>query len=308
MSNFIKYPSIENSYQLKTIDFFLRNFPDLANQAYVIEEKLDGANICIMVKPNSEILYHSRNQMLGDLDSFYDLGTTLKKYENELEKMRDISKNYKAICLFYCEYFGRGIQDRVDYGPDKHLRIINVRIDGELKSPRFTAYLLERHDLDHMAVPVLEIVENLEAALNYDPVYINTIYPESNSYSEGIVIKPLGTSSYLSDTNKVFMLKKKNPKFSEKQKRKKNVEISNELGNAILAFGEYITESRVHSVFSKEGRKIKDKSELGYFIKLVIEDAIIDYNKENDNFSDDHKKYIISSASKKCASILLSLL
>lgn len=307
MSNFIKYPSIENSYQKKTIDFFLRIFPDLDKCDYAIEEKIDGCNISIIVKPNSEILYCSRNKMLGDLNEFYGLGTTIKTYESELQSMIQFARDNKSICTFYCEYFGKGIQDRVNYGPEKQLRILNVRVGEEFKSPKYLYSICEDYNLEHILVPVLGIVSGLEEALDFNSVYVNTIYPESNSYEEGVVIKPLHRV-YTSNNDEIFLLKKKNPSFAEKQKKTKTSnDISDECSNIITDFCEYITESRLYSVFSKEGRKIEDKSEMGYFIKLVIKDAVTDYNKENNKFPEECEKYIISSASKKCAQIILSL-
>ena len=42
---FKKFPSIENHYQQKNIDYWLRLYPELKDEDYVITEKLDGANL-----------------------------------------------------------------------------------------------------------------------------------------------------------------------------------------------------------------------------------------------------------------------
>lgn len=309
MSNFIKYPSIENSYQKKVIDFFTNIFPDLTRCKYTIESKIDGCNVAAVIKQNSEILYHSRNQLIGDINSFHGLGTTMQKYGDELEKFVKIARDLKSTCTIYFEYAGNGIQGRVNYGPEKFIRNFTFRLNDEIKSPQFLYDLSDKYDLNHILIPVLDIVDGLEAALEYDPVYVNKIYPEGQSYEEGIVIKPLN-KVYKTNNGDIFLLKKKNAAFSEKSKKvkEKNV-ITDECSEIISEFTSYVNESRIYSIFSKEGRKISDKSEIGYFIKLVIEDVLTDYFKENDAIEDEKCLHLAkASASKKCAQLLMTFL
>lgn len=307
MGNFIKYPHIDNSYQKKTLDFFLNIFPDLNQCSYTIESKLDGSNLAIVVKPNGEILYASRNQIIGDGASFYNLSETTNKYSNELSKMIDFAKSVNQICHFYVEFFGQGIQGRVNYGPEKQIRIFNIRVGDELKSPKFMYDVLEEYDLKHICIPVLGTVSGLEEALNYDPVYKSLIYPEGGSYEEGIVIKPLNRV-YQTNNGDIFLLKKKNPAFLEKSKSKgqKENKISDECATLCDSFCEYINESRMFSVFSKEGKAIENKNEIGTFIKKILEDAKDDFIRDNGEYNKECEKVMFASASKIIANLLLT--
>ncbi|RLF96798.1 hypothetical protein DRN58_09390, partial [Thermococci archaeon] len=78
----------------------------------------------------------------------------------------------------------------------------------------------------------------------------------------------------------VFYLKKKNEKFKERQRVKKKLqEGSSEVIQLNLEFRNYITEERVQSIFSKEG-VIQKPEEIGRYIKLVLEDAKKDFEKD----------------------------
>lgn len=305
MSNFIKYPHIDNWYQKKVIDFFAKVFPDIYNCKYTIESKLDGANLAIIVKPNSEILYASRNQIIGDLSDFYGLDSTMKKYSSELESLIQIAKDKDSICHFYCEYFGKGIQGRIDYGEEKQIRIFGLRIGEELKSPIYLYSVLKEYSLSHLLIPVLGECDGLEEALNFNEVYTTLINPDGHSYEEGIVIKPLNVM-YITKLGDIFQLKKKNEKFKEKTIRQKvETEESKEISELISGFCSYINESRMFSVFSKE-KEITDKSQIGHYVKLILQDAKEDYIRENNDYNEEYEKKIFGTASKLVANMLIN--
>lgn len=44
MTDFQKWPSIENTYQDKNLEYWLNQYPELSDVDYVITEKLHGSN------------------------------------------------------------------------------------------------------------------------------------------------------------------------------------------------------------------------------------------------------------------------
>lgn len=280
MSYFIKYPSIENSYNGGNISHWLNNFPELMNCKYTIEEKLDGSNLSIIIKQN-EMFFASRNQIIGNLTEFNGLDNTIKKYENEIKILKKIQKEYNEVINFYFEFFGKGIQKRINYGDEKYIRLINIRVGKNIISPKEMYDIVEKFNIKHLCVPVLSIVNNLNEALQVNEIFNTTINPIENNEAEGVVIKPLN-KVYVSHLGSTFYLKKKNPKFGEKIKKpKEKTNLDPELEEYYNSFCEYINQNRMFSVFSKEGKSIQRPSEIGYYISKIIEDAKADWYIDN---------------------------
>ena len=300
---FIKFPEIENSYQLRHIDFFLEKFPDLENTEFIIESKLDGANLSMIFSPKGEIKYYSRNQIVDT--TFYGLTEAIKIYKNEIAIFQKISKDFNQNIQFYFEYFGKGIQNRINYGDSKQLRIIGLRINDFIQPPQYILHLLEEYNILYMYAPIIKIVNSLTEALEINCEFVNKINSDSGDLEEGIVIKPF-KKIVQSGNGEIFILKKKNPKFAEKmsKKNKETKKISDECSAIIENFIDYITESRMFSVFSKEG-PILEKSQIGKYVKFIFEDALKDYLKENDSIDDEYMKNVSSTASKLIANMLL---
>mgnify|MGYP000105396140 CR=1 FL=1 len=62
---FQKYPSIENSYRQKHIIQWLRHFPDLYNETFLLQEKMHGANIQFEITPSGQCrVFSRRNQIV----------------------------------------------------------------------------------------------------------------------------------------------------------------------------------------------------------------------------------------------------
>jgi len=290
---FKKYPSIENSYNQKKIDRFLRDFPILKNEQYIVTEKRDGSNIQIIFTPSEKKKFKigSRNRVLSRDEDFNDVWNVIKKYDELISYGKHLSQIHNSVVTFYGEIFGKGIQKRINYGDEKYIEIFDIAIDGELMPQMF---LVEDPILYKYMVPVYSLLDGIQNALDFEPDNFNEI--------EGVVIKPYN-EVYKSVQGKTFFLKKKNPKFEEKgnkQKKSNKPSYSEEAQNLREEFERYVNKNRVLSVFSKEG-EIEDNEQIGKYIKLTLEDAKEDFFNDGfsiDNFDKNEVKYIFNTGSK----------
>lgn len=289
MTKFVKYPSIDNSYREKEINKWVKRFPEIEDVLYVITEKLHGANISFLFE-NGEMSVFSRNNDITNVDGgFYGINTFLK--ENELigefiNFMKEKSLNGDTY-RFFGEFFGGGIQKGVDYG-DKKIRFFEMSDKSFSNNEEFVPqnvffyfFYEENPQFSELCVDCLDIVEGLKEALAYNSEFDSKILNVKNNIAEGIVIKPFNV--VFKDVNgSCFRLKKVNEKFKEKTKVKKNSvpkEVIPEVGKAKSIVESYVTEIRLEKLFSKEG-PIKNKSGMGKYIKMYIEDVHEDVLKD----------------------------
>lgn len=285
MTNFLKYPSIENHYQAKFIAMFLTNYTELKDETFIIMEKIHGANIQIKITKDAYKV-GKRNSFMKPTDSFYGLLDFVEN--NFLDAIKGIQNAWKSFCYpvesitLYGEYFGKGIQKGVYYGESKYIRFFDYRINNILQVQRNFLEFAKRFGLP--IVPEIAIVQGLENALNFNTEFNSKISPEVilDNICEGVVIKPL-YKNYYSSEGSLFYIKKKNSKFLEKSKQPspKQVVDLGKIGELQEIFKTYINKNRVESVFSKHGA-IKDIKQVSKYIKYVLEDATIDFLKDND--------------------------
>ena len=250
-------------------------------------------------------------KLSGDLAAFNGLDKTVEKYVEEIEQLKKIQQKMKNTIHFYFEFFGKGILNRVNYGPDKYLRLINIRYGTEMLAPKEVYEIVEENNLQHILVPVLGYTNGLEEALNAPDTFNTTLNPIEGNVAEGVVIKPFN-KVLISPVGEIFLLKKKNEKFKEKDKSikvKKEKQIDPELAEYHESFSEYITESRMYGIFSKEGRTIQKPSEIGYFISKFIEDAKKDWYKDNEDVTLNKKdERIVFNVGPRISKMLLKVI
>jgi len=281
MSEFKKYPSIENHYQSKFIERFLELYPELAYQSYIITEKLHGCNIQIHItKDNIEI--GKRTDWVKDDEKFNDIQNVVNqdKYMRIFKEIqeRDISGEVENITL-YGELVGQGIQKGVDYGKEKQIFFFDMRLNGCMLSPFYFFGHGRMYDLP--IVPVVKIAQSLEQALEFNTEFDSKVLNIENNICEGVVIKPFYNNWY-SVIGESFWIKKKNDKFKEiarAPKVQKEPRERTEIDDLNDKFLEYITDNRLQSIFSKYGQ-IQDCKQIGEYIKYLIDDAKIDFEKE----------------------------
>ena len=313
---FRKYFKIEGAWRDKEIQWWLEKHPELANETYVLQEKIHGANVSWVFGPDGSFSIGKRGSIIRD-ESFYNHKLMYELYGDVIILFRDYACDNNCSMNIYGEWFGEGIQKGVDYGPGKQLRFFDVIVNDVLLAPFEVDDLFSLLNIEDMMVPVLGQVDSLRKALDF-PIenVVTEIYPEGKSTIEGIVIKPYyntffesndpdGVSTKLGST---FYLKKKNIEFKEKQaqKRKINVNQPPHVERIKNNFLDYITENRLNNVFSKHGEIQSDK-DIGKYIKLMMDDAKEEFTKDYSidimDCSDKELKYVYN-ASKEIVSML----
>lgn len=277
--DFIKYNSIENHYNLK----FLNRIPDeYKNSIWITLEKLDGANLVIGIFPNVPIKIGRRTAWLNEGEKFYDVWNTISKYQDILNYFQSIVNLSNEPILFYGELYGRGVQKRIDYGPDQYFKCFDVVVNNKQLSYfeyfHFFEYHSEFVNLNNFFMTTNNEYYSLQEALMVDVDSKNT----DKLISEGVIIKPYLKDLRLQDGSRIIIKKKsiafsdKNESFSENNKPIVNSEVF----NLNMLFRNYISKNRMLDLFSKYG-EISDIKEIGKYIPLFIEDAKTDFNKEH---------------------------
>jgi hypothetical protein len=157
-----------------------------------------------------------------------------------------------------------------------------MMVGGELRP---FAELLSSLAPSHIPiVPVVAVVEGLQAALEFDIEFDSQLSPEGTGLGtnicEGVVIAPY-RKIYRNAGGHTFLLKRKNEAFKEKQKVKRPPEPEDsEVARLNAEFRTYITDMRLQAVFSKEG-EIERPDQIGDFIRLVLADAKEDFLQDN---------------------------
>jgi Rnl2 family RNA ligase len=278
---FIKYPSLINHYQQKQIDWWLLNYPELEfEETFIVTEKIHGANVALIFSPHEPLQVSSRNQLRGKNDSFYDIWSVIENLKPSLDKLQEWVDENRVTVHLYGEVFGPGVQKGVYYGEYKRIRFFDVRINGVMQSPEYLIHnIADRFNL-HI-VPIVAMITGLSNVLaTKDLEKFNTLLTptsDKDNFAEGVVIKPYHRV-YTSPRGSTLAIKWKSEQWSEVSTKKSGKPKSADPNNEL--FKQYITENRVDAVFSKEGQ-IQEKSELGKYISLVLQDAIKDFTEDN---------------------------
>jgi len=309
---FIKFNEISNHYQTKELNEWIETYPELMSVECIVENKIDGSNAQFIFSPNSEIKVGSRNRLLTS-DMFKSLNgieTAFTKYKKEFSKIQGFSDVYDVNINIYCEFFGKGVQNRINYGEDKYLNFISARINENVLTPEIFYKFLDDLSISHMKCHNFGKM-SLKKALDFNVEILEPLNPIENNYIEGVVIKPF-YKNYYNKFGALFILKKKSPKFEEKMKIKKvkKIKTLDESEKRLIDLHEdfltYININRMHSAFSKEMRSIKDSSEITYFLKIILNDAKNDWKKDhiNENLNAAQEK-IVFNGGKKISKLLI---
>ncbi len=276
--SFLKFPSLENSYQEKYIKGMVDYYPQLLDEQYVITEKIDGSNFQWAFFPDGTVRAGSRNNYLDLNDSFQgaNIQQLYEAHAEFLSSLLEWATDDGVEIRLYGELYGQGIQKRVDYGPSKSLIYFGMAVDGKWLSFEDFDMVLEEYKATKFGVPVLFSADSLEEALAVEVEFDTLLSDKEDNLAEGVVIQPY-SSVYLDANGSPFILKKKHPKFGEKTKVEKVFDT--EVAGLNAQFKSYINDNRLRSVFSKEG-EISDASQIGKYIKLIMDDAKEDFDKD----------------------------
>lgn len=281
----MKYHSILQAHRIKDIGRFVKYNPALEDEIFVITEKLHGANISLLFEQGKPFKVFSRYSEIQPGEDFYGVWDVLKT--NPYQKLIGFLDQHSFETLqIYGELIP--IADKVKYGEPKILFFDLVIDDIYLPFNAFCKFIGERFMA--LVVPVIDTVRGLNAALEFSSERDSLILNEPNNMMEGIVVKPRFNNYFYGGS--IFYVKKRNAQKLLAKARLTRSEIPYVPPPLHEVFVQYITEDRLDSVFSKWG-PIKSKSELGRYIKLVIEDAKEDFlaDYEGEEGLDNRKIY-----------------
>lgn len=292
-----KYSKIQNLNQKKFLSRVLEEYGD---DRFVAVNKIDGANISIIYDGNEFSLARRKEKIQPD-ENFNHCWNVCPKYFDAVKSM------YKCVCdpgdtlQVYGEICGgiyphpdvqksnnaKKIQGRVFYNPNIDVVFFDIAKNGDYFPYDYSDRMFVEYDLPRAYVfghgnlkEMLEIdVENLP-----DPTHKIWNLPRiENNFTEGVVIRPQFREIYIEYTR--VILKKKAQSFSEKRKKpaKRSVTLTDEENNFMQIVGEYITESRLISVLSKDF----DSSDVtfknfGKIVGMFQKDILEDFSQEND--------------------------
>ncbi len=286
---FKKYPSMDNTYQTKSIELWKEFHPTLEDEEYIVLEKIHGTNFSIVFEPGNTPYFASRNRVLEPDEDFFSLRDVVLGGGHDLliDRFIHLARDENVVYQIYGELFGPGVNKGVFYGKERDFRFFDLRRGGFLLPHReFEAAM--RPALEKYLIPSLGIFKGLQSALDIEVEGVNSLLtPEDHkgpNILEGVVIKPYN-KVILSPIGYTFLLKKKTEKFQEVAKEPKTPRPSNEhpvVAELNQRFSRYITDQRLQNVFSKEG-VIPDKKQISKYIRLLLEDAKEEFLKDDEN-------------------------
>ena len=302
---FNKFTSIENSYREKYIAI-LRSL-NFINVKWVVTEKIDGANFSF-ITDGKVVSVASRNELSnGD---FYHSQTVIDRYTDKVMDLKNIHFGDAKQIQVYGELFGPGIQSKVFYGEEKDYMAFEIQADGIVVDADISAGLLSLVGIPQP--PCFGTFDNLDDALELSNIFVSKVFDElhpgesccqfelGENDAEGLVIRPVKV--LYTPNDKRVLIKNKNPKFSEKKKKKKTSEPNPWVDIA----NQYVTLNRLDAVLSKEG-ELTNK-DFGRVIRLmsndVIESMIADNDLLEDWKKDPNRKLVGAGVSKAVAAFL----
>lgn len=334
-----KYTEIENSYREKYIHRFLQYHPEVEDELFVIQEKIDGSNFQIkyFLNDKNEIEYklYSRNQRTNE--DFQGAREAIEKAIKDFNPLAEVyfepirdSRNSIPLVEFFLrpirnseiantkeysfsifgEVFGQGIQNRIFYGPKKYFKVFDIVASSEYMPQNVVEAHLKNLGLIDYLVPKIDVVKGLQNALDYPIEFDSKLTDLVNNQCEGIVIKPYG-KVYVDGNGSPFYLKKKNAKFSEGKEKKPKEPEKEEVVYLQEAIKDFINDNRLQSCFSKEG-EINYPEEIGKYIKLIMEDVrkdfLKDYQEELEKLDKKDQKKVFGICGREISKLLTKYL
>lgn len=279
---FIKFPSIENTYNSKELAWVITNTP--VNAEWVATEKLHGSNFSFNVDKSGEVKLASRNGFTDE--GFFGYGSS-EDYAVMIEKVKNMAKVLMpedsiddAQITLFGELVGPKIQKGVYYGDDKRFyafKLVLSKDDNELVV-NYDQFI-EVCKMFGIPTAPLRGRGTLQEMLNLPNEFDSVITGKPNNVAEGLVIEPVVAVKV---QESYVMLKNKNDKFKENSrvpKEPKSIpEVDNEL---IFKLKELVNPNRIDSAISKLGLDITLMSDyINEVRRDVFKELDIEFNKE----------------------------
>jgi len=291
---FRKYPSIENSYRKK----FIEAIRELSIAEWVVQEKAHGANV-VIAYDGHEILYGKRSGWLDDGEKFYNLRIAVPASAIVgIMRMKNVRIYGEIIGGSFPGMKVDGairVQKGVYYTPSNEFYAFDAMVDDEFLTVDEAEALFKELGLVYAKTLFRGTLDECLAF----PVEFDSTIPElyglpqlENNLCEGIVIKPVAPE-FLPWGSRVI-IKKKNQRFAEKTRTKKERKVVNVPDDALAL----ITENRLRNAISRVG-PIGDK-DFGKLLGEFTKDVVEEYEKDHDPLDKQTKRQL----SKECADMI----
>ena len=298
---FKKFYKIRNHYDRKRIMAWLEFYPELASERFIVTEKIHGSSFGVQFTSDGEYSFQKRNSDLSFEDKFFNFQAILDDEEimGFINKMIEYCKHNVRNITFFGELYGDGVQKEVKYCEERKLRFFDAydRDTGIWLTPDETLKFVP----EDLYVPIIGYPVGLAEALDVNTEFNSKLNPVEGNICEGVVIRPfLKNYIYMHDH---LVIKKKNDKFKEKVKVKKNKEPTY-LDPEVQALSDivcsYVTESRLDNVISHLGEP-DGMEDFGKFIKEFLadikEDVLADHSEIKNRSKQEVKKIFKESSS-----------
>lgn len=287
---FKRYPSIENSYQVKTVAHIIEA-PE-SKQDWIVHEKIHGANFAFYFN-GDEVRRAKRSSFLGEESNFFGSKEVYNRYQKRLKDSFKLLKNHVledvSYFILYGELYGGGPHPDLDK-PNSHKMIqkeIWYRPDHDFIAFDLCAVL---KDGTEQYLPWNTFVQFCECeGIKYPPQlfkgtlqeclqYPNEFYPYNpfdfseldKNICEGTVIRSV--EPFYLPNGKRAILKNKNDKFMEVKKVKnKEIQLPDSFEQWSNTANYYVNQNRLNSVLSKMD-EITSMKQIGEVIKSFTED------------------------------------
>ena len=283
MKEFKKFPSLENTYQVKPIQ--IAEELGFDKEQYIVTEKIHGANFSFHVyrtEDGVQIKCARRTGFIEDDEKFFNYKPVLEKYKSALINLHENVLDNDFI--LYGELFGGNIQSGMSYQEDQDFIAFDLCVKQEevfLPVNKLNLYSKSFEESGIPVVPLLGLCNSLQEALHFNEYFDSKLTREDfngedkHKEAEGVVIEPVVPKWFPSGSRVYF--KKKTKRFLEKGGNKIHKPVENlpkELEGVLTQAFEYITEPRYSAVTSKIGEvTIKDIGKvMGFMTKDILED------------------------------------
>ena len=296
MQEFKKFPSLENTYQIKPIQ--LAEELGFDREEYIVTEKVHGANFSFHVyrtEDGVQIKCAKRTGFIEDDEKFFNYKPLLEKYKSALINLHENVLDNDFI--LYGELFGGNIQSGMSYQEDQDFIAFDLCVKQEevfLPLNKLNLYSKSFEESGIPVVPLLGLCNSLQEALTLDECFESKLTREDfngedkHKEAEGVVIEPV-VPKWFPNGNRIYF-KKKTKRFLEKGGNKipKPIEVlPKELEGVLTQAFEYINEPRFNAVVSKIGEvTIKD---IGKVMSFMAKDILEDMEKDSLIIPEDKK-------------------
>ena len=288
---FIKYNTVENSYQEKFMDRIIRE--EKTSGSWIVTEKIHGANFSFWYD-GTKFRMAKRTAWIADDENFFGIQDSKKYLISCVKELYGRFKGRDYIAVFG-EVFGgtyphpkvpsfpkakKVHKKGVFYCPHNDFMVFDIKVDGQFLDFIDMQMYCEQVGLRFIRA---EFEGKFKECLKHKNDFLSGIYKEydlppiDDNICEGIVIRPNKTQFVF--THSRVMLKSKNERYKEKAKEKKprvKIELVGKVKDIADGMFSMVTKNRYDAVVSKIGEvKIRDFGKLQGLMMKDIHDEVM---------------------------------